>query len=180
MDRLLSGRGSLARAGARVSVLSLVLAMADNGVIGAKGSLPWRIPEDMRRFKALTMGKPVIMGRKTWESLPQKPLAGRKNIVVTRDQHFAAEGAIVAASLEQAISEAGKDRPVEIMIIGGAEIYSAALPLAGRIHLTEVHLSVDGDTRMPKFDPTRWAERAREERVAKDGLRFSYVTLDRR
>lgn len=163
-----------------MSVLSLVLAMADNGVIGANGSIPWRIPEDMRRFKALTMGKPVIMGRKTWESLPQRPLTGRKNIVVTRDQNLAANGAFVAVSIEQAISEAEKDRPVEIMIIGGAEIYAAAMPLAGRIHLTEVHLSVDGDTRMPKFDPTRWAESTREERVAKDGLRFSYVTLDRR
>lgn len=154
--------------------------MADNGVIGANGSIPWRIADDMRRFKALTMGKPLIMGRKTWESLPQRPLAGRKNIVVTRDRNFTAKGAIVAASIDQAISEAEKDQPVEIMIIGGAEIYAAALPLAGRIHLTEVHASVDGDTRMPKFNPAHWAESAREEHAAKDGMRFSYVTLDRR
>lgn len=160
--------------------VSLVLAMADNGVIGANGSIPWRIADDMRRFKALTMGKPLIMGRKTWESLPQRPLAGRKNIVVTRDRNFTAKGAIVAASIDQAISEAEKDQPVEIMIIGGAEIYAAALPLAGRIHLTEVHASVDGDTRMPKFNPAHWAESAREEHAAEDGMRFSYVTLDRR
>jgi len=100
-------------------IVSLVLAMAENGVIGKDGALPWRIPEDMRHFKALTMGKPCIMGRKTWDSLPKKPLPGRANIVVTRDRNFHAEGAIVAHSLDEAFARAGNAE--EIAIIGGAE-----------------------------------------------------------
>jgi dihydrofolate reductase len=161
-----------------VSVVSLVVAMADNGMIGRDGKLPWRIPEDMRRFKALTVGKPCIMGRKTWDSLPRKPLPDRPNIVITRDTGFRAEGAIVVHSFDEALARAGD--AAEICIIGGADIYRAALPRTGRIHLTEVHTDVEGDTRLAPFDHAHWCETAREDHVTADGLRYSYVTLERR
>ena len=163
------------------AMLSLVLARAENGVIGRAGGLPWRIPDDMRRFKALTMGKPCIMGRKTWDSLPKKPLPGRTNIVVTRDESFRAEGGTVTRSLDNAIAQAEQENPDEIMIIGGAEIYRAALPLANRIHLTEVHGAFDGDVVMPPFDPAEWTEVAREDHASSDpaAIGFSYVTLER-
>jgi dihydrofolate reductase len=156
--------------------IALILAMASNGVIGANGALPWRIPEDMRRFKALTMGKPCIMGRKTWDSLPKKPLPGRSNIVVTRDANFTAEGAVATHSLDEALARAGSAD--EIMVIGGAEIYKAALPRATRIYLTEVEGDFEGDARMPPFDPAAWKEVSRE-RHASDGVAFSYVTLEK-
>jgi len=161
-----------------MSIVSLVVAMADNGVIGRNGRLPWRIPEDMRRFKALTVGKPCIMGRKTWDSLPRKPLPDRPNIVITRDRDFHGDGAIVVHSIDEAIARVGA--ATEICIIGGAEIYKAALPRAGRIHLTEVHADVAGDTRLAPFESTQWLETAREDHWTADGLRYSYVTLDRR
>jgi dihydrofolate reductase len=161
-----------------MSVLSLVVAMADNGVIGKDGALPWRIPDDMKRFKALTIGKPCIMGRKTWDSLPRKPLPDRPNIVITRDGEFRADGAIVVHSLDDALSHAG--HAAEICVIGGAEIYKAALPRAGLIHLTEVHGDIDGDTRLPPFDRGAWRETARENHATAEGLGFSYVTLERR
>jgi dihydrofolate reductase len=161
-----------------MNVISLVVAMADNGVIGNGGALPWRIPEDMRRFRVLTLGKPCIMGRKTWDSLPKKPLAGRANIVITRDNSFRAEGAVVVHSLDEALAAAGGAR--EICIIGGAEIYKAALPRANRIDLTEVHIAPRGDARLPPFDKTAWREAAREEHATPEGLRYSYVTLRRR
>lgn len=156
-------------------IVSLVVAQADNGVIGRNGALPWRIPQDMRRFRALTMGKPCVMGRKTWDSLPKKPLPGRDNIVVTRDPNFAAAGASVVHSLDEALAREAE----EICVIGGAELYSAALPRATRIHLTEVHAQVQGDTRLPQFDRAVWRETAREEHQTQDGLRYSYVTLER-
>ncbi len=160
-----------------MSTVSLVVAMADNGVIGKGGCLPWRISDDMRRFKALTLGKPCIMGRKTWESLPRKPLPGRLNIVVTRDAGYRAEGAVVVHSLDEAMARAaGAD---EICVIGGAELYRAALSRADLIHLTQVHGDIEGDTRMPLFDRIEWRETAREDHIAPDGLRFSYVTLER-
>jgi len=160
-----------------VSIVTLVLAMADNGVIGNKGGLPWRIPEDLRRFKELTLGKPCIMGRKTWESLPRKPLPGRANIVVTRDRNFADDGAVVVYSLEEALAQT-PDAP-EVAIIGGAELFKKAIPLANRVDLTEVHAAVEGDTRMPAFDRAIWKERAREDHVTADGLRYSFITLER-
>jgi dihydrofolate reductase len=164
-----------------VTVISLVLARADNGVIGNAGGLPWRLPDDMRRFKALTMGKPVVMGRKTWQSLPKKPLPGRTNIVVTRDVGFHAEGAVVVHTLDGAIARAQSENLEEIAIIGGAQIYTAALPLASRIHLTEVHTDADGDTHMPAFDSKVWREVTREDHPpsAGGGIAFSYVTLER-
>jgi dihydrofolate reductase len=160
--------------------IALVLAMADNGVIGAQGGIPWRIPEDMRYFKGLTLGKPCIMGRKTWESLPKKPLPGRTNIVVTRDRSFSADGAVVAHSFEEALSLAKKESLSEIMIIGGAEIYAAALPLADTVYLTEVHRAFEGDTMLRGFARDRWEEIAREEHATPDGLAYSFVTLRRK
>jgi len=160
--------------------LVLVLAMADNGVIGASGAIPWRIADDMKRFKALTLGKPIVMGRKTWDSFPKKPLPGRTNIVVTRDRSWRGEGALVAHTFEDALLQAEREQPSEIAIIGGAAIYQAALPRAGRVELTEVHTNVQGDTRLPPFDRSFWRESARSEHTAPDGLRYSYVTLERR
>jgi dihydrofolate reductase len=161
-----------------VSIITLVVAIADNGVIGKEGALPWRIPSDMRRFRAITMGKPCIMGRKTWDSLPKKPLPGRANIVVTRDRSFRAEQAIVVHSLEEGLARASDS--TEVMIIGGAEIYRTALAHAHRIELTEVHATPEGDTTMSSFDRAVWRETAREEHAEGGGLRYSYVTLERR
>ena len=154
--------------------VTLVVAAAENGVIGKDGAIPWRISEDMKRFKALTMGHTIVMGRKTWDSLPKQPLPGRVNVVVTRQTDWRAEGALTAASLGQAT--AGTSGTV--MVIGGEEIYQRALPMASRIELTEVHKDFDGDA---KFDLDRsgWHETAREDHVTADGLRYSYVTLTR-
>jgi dihydrofolate reductase len=159
--------------------ISFILAAARNGVIGNSGAIPWRIPEDMRRFKALTLGKPVVMGRKTWESLPKKPLPGRTNIVVTRDRSFRADGAIVATSFDAAVARAESENADEIMVIGGAEIYRAALPHATRIHLTEVHADIEGDT-VFDFDRAPWREIAREDHIGDTGLNYSFATLERR
>ena len=163
-----------------MSEIVLVVAIADNGVIGNKGAIPWRIPEDMKRFKALTMGHTVVMGRKTWDSLPKKPLPGRTNIVITRDTDWRAEGAVAVHSLDEALAKARSESPGEIAIIGGAEIYKLALPLADRIYLTEVHMAAVGDVSLPAFDSAHWRETAREDHVTADNLRYSYVTLERR
>ena len=155
-------------------MITLVLAMANNGVIGKDGAIPWRIPEDLKRFKQLTLGKPVIMGRKTWDSLPRKPLPGRDNIVVTRQPQWRADGAIPAASLEEGLAKAG-----DVSVIGGGEIYREALARADRIELTEIHGDFDGDAHFT-FDRGDWREIAREDHVAPGGLGYSYVTLVRR
>ena len=157
-----------------MSEIVLVVAIADNGVIGKDGGIPWHISEDLKRFKALTLGHTIVMGRKTWDSLPRKPLPGRVNVVVTRQQDWHAEGAITASSLGKAT--AGTSGTV--MVIGGGEIYERALPLASRIELTEVHKAFDGDARF-ELDRTGWHETAREDHVTPDGLRYSYVTLTR-
>jgi dihydrofolate reductase len=152
--------------------------MADNGVIGDQGRIPWRLPDDMRHFKALTLGKPSIMGRKTWESLPKKPLPGRSNIVITRDRNYRADGATVVATINEALGRAKAENPEEIMVIGGAEIYRVALPLATRIHLTEIHAQIEGDTSFA-FDRTGWIEACREDHNTDAGLSYSFVTLQR-
>jgi dihydrofolate reductase len=139
-----------------MSRIALVVAMARNGIIGRDGALPWRIPSELKRFKQITMGKPVIMGRKTWESLPRKPLPGRNNIVLTHQAEYAAEGAIVTVSPAEAVAAAGAAD--EITVIGGAQVYEAFLPLASRIYLTEIDLEVEGDTRFPSFDRSLWRE----------------------
>jgi dihydrofolate reductase len=128
-------------------VISLVYAQSRNGIIGADGGLPWRLPSDLKRFKETTLGKPIIMGRKTWEGLPRKPLPGRVNIVVTRQSSFAAEGAVVVGSVADALARAGEAS--EVCVIGGGEIYRMFLPLADRIYLTLVDADVEGDTRGP-------------------------------
>jgi dihydrofolate reductase len=151
--------------------IALVVARADNGVIGNKGALPWHIPEDLKHFKQRTMGKPMVMGRKTFESLPGL-LPGRRHIVVTRDQTWQAAGAEVAHDAEGAIALAG-DVP-EIAVIGGAEIYRLFLPLARRIELTEVHRSPEGDTKMPPLG-AGWRVAAREM----GGPDIDFVTLVR-
>jgi dihydrofolate reductase len=147
------------------------VARADNGVIGRDGGLPWRLPEDLKRFKAMTMGKPMVMGRKTFESFP-KPLPGRRHIVLTRDPAWQADGAEVAHSVEEAIALAGEVD--EIAVIGGAEIFALFLPLADRVELTEVHRNVEGDAKMPPLgEGWRVAERIM------GGADFDFVTLDR-
>jgi dihydrofolate reductase len=151
--------------------ITLILAAADNGVIGKDGMIPWRIADDMKRFKALTMGHRVVMGRKTWDSLPRKPLPGRDNIVITRDPTWRADGAMVGHDVTAALAG-------DAMVIGGAEIYRAALPLADRIELTEVHADFDGDA-VFQFNRSGWREIAREGHVTPEGLAYSYVTLVR-
>ncbi|MET0239710.1 MAG: dihydrofolate reductase, partial [Sphingobium sp.] len=149
---------------------------ADNGVIGDAGTIPWRIPGEQKRFKAMTMGTPMVMGRKTFESLPGL-LPGRRHIVLTRDTNWSAQGAEVAADPEAALRLA--DAPV-VSVIGGAEIYRLLEPLADRIELTEVHMAAQGDARLSPFDPARWHEVAREDRVGGEGWpACSYVTLRR-
>jgi dihydrofolate reductase len=163
-----------------VSPVVLVVAVAENGVIGSHGRLPWRIPEDMKRFKSLTMGKPVIMGRKTWESLPKKPLPGRSNIVLTSDPAVRASGASVAHSFDAALAEAEKENPIEIMVIGGEAVFAAALPHASRIHWTEVNAQPEGDAFMPALNSSHWREATREGPFQEGPLRYSFVTLERR
>lgn len=155
----------------------LVLARAENGVIGADGHLPWvRLDGDLVRFKQMTMGKPVIMGRKTWDSLPFKPLPGRTNIVLTRNRLFAADGAVVARTFEQAMRIADEEMPEAIMVIGGADIFAQALPYAQKIELTVVYGTPAGDTVMPEFPPGKWRETARIETAPT----HAYITLERR
>ncbi|HEX4370812.1 MAG TPA: dihydrofolate reductase [Rhizomicrobium sp.] len=158
-------------------MITLILAIADNGVIGRNGAIPWRISDDLKRFKQLTIGKPVVMGRKTWDSLPKKPLPERTNIVVTRQPGWKADGALAASSLDDALAQAAQ--AAEVMVIGGAEIYRAALAKAQRIELTEVHRPFEGDA-LFSFERETWREVAREEHVTPDGLSFSYVTLTRK
>ena len=147
------------------------LARAENGVIGRDGALPWCIPADLKRFKAMTMGKPMVMGRKTFESFPS-PLPGRRHIVLTRDRNWQAEGAEVAHTPEGALAVAGEG---EIAVIGGAEVFALFLPRADRIALTEVHGAPEGDTIVPPFPAADWQETARENHGG-----YSFVTLDRR
>ena len=159
--------------------VSLIVATDDGGGIGLRGGLPWHLPDDLRRFKALTLGKPVVMGRRTWDSIG-RPLPGRLNIVVSRDPRLAIQGATVVGTLEAALAAAGG--VPEVCVIGGAEIYRLALPLADTIHLTEVRANVGADTHFPSLDPAQWVEVAREQRAAdqRHAHAMSYVTLRRR
>lgn len=154
-------------------MITFVLARADNGVIGRDGQLPWRLSADLKRFKALTMGKPMIMGRKTFESFPS-PLPGRRHIVLTRDRGWTAEGAEVAHSVDEALALAGDDAAV----IGGAEVFALLLDCADRVELTEVHAEPEGDATVPAFND--WRETAREDHPAEgDRPAYSFVTLVR-
>ena len=167
--------------------IAIYVAIAGNGVIGSKGGLPWRLSTDLKRFKAGTMGKPIVMGRKTWESFPKRPLPGRLNIVVTRDKAYRAEGAETASSLRDAIALAEiRARCVavvdEICVIGGGEIYAQALPLADRLHVTHVLASVDGDTVFPTIDPAVWRLASSEDVPPgeKDSHATRYAVYERR
>jgi dihydrofolate reductase len=163
----------------------LIVAVAENGVIGAAGAMPWRLKSDLQRFKQLTLNKPVLMGRKTYASIG-RPLPGRTNIVVTRDPTFAAPGVAVATSFADAEAIATGDAlrrfATEIAVIGGADIFAHFLDAATCIELTEVHARPDGDTRFPPIDPARWEEVARARRSAgpDDSADYSYVTFRRR
>lgn len=158
--------------------LVVIAAIARNGVIGQDNRLPWHLPEDLVHFKALTTGHAVIMGRKTWESLPPKfrPLPGRTNIVVTRDAAYRADGALVTASLPAAIAAAGAN---DAFAIGGAEIYAQALALADRLELTEVDAVYPGDAYFPDFRRDAWLETARETHRAANGLDYAFVSYRR-
>jgi dihydrofolate reductase len=164
--------------------IAFVVAAAETGVIGRGGRLPWRIPSDLKAFRRLTFGKPVIMGRKTYQSIG-KPLDQRDNIVVTRDRAFRPEGIIVAPSLEAALDQARALAAAksigEIMVIGGAELYRQALPLADRIYLTRVHAEPDGDALFPPLSPAEWREVSREPlpRDAADEYACTFIILER-
>lgn len=159
-----------------MSIVTLIVARAENGVIGRNGALPWHLPADLRRFKALTMGAPMAMGRKTFESLPGL-LPGRRHLVLTRNAGWHADGAEVVADVAEALRVAGEPR---LSVIGGAEIFKLFLPVADRIELTEVHAHPDGDTLMDPFDPVQWREVARDTRGAEDGRpAYAFVTLAR-
>ena len=159
--------------------ISLIVAASQNGVIGKDGALPWRISEDMKRFKRLTLGHPCIMGRKTWDSIPKKPLSGRTNIVVTRNKAFAAEGARAANSLEAALEIAREENPSEIMIIGGEALYAKALPLAKRIYFTEVAGNFEGDAFFPRANASEWRAVSSEGPFGEALLRYRFMTMER-
>ena len=166
--------------------LVLVVARARNGVIGRDGDLPWRLRSDLQRFKAITVGKPCIMGRRTWESLPLKPLPGRLNIILSRDESFTARGALVCTTLDEAIEiareTAEEDGVDEICVIGGAGLFEKALPRAKRLYITEVEAEPDGDVLFPAFDEAAYVEVSSEAHPAgeKDDHAFVFRVLERR
>ena len=155
----------------------LVAAVAAHGILGARRKLPWHIPEELRHFKRLTLGHPVIMGRHTWESL-KAPLPQRENIVVTRTAGYEAPGAAVARSLEAALAMC-LGEPVTF-VIGGTSLFREALPIAAGLVLTEIHRDYQGDTRFPEWDRSQWRETQREPHAAVDGTRFDYVLYERK
>jgi dihydrofolate reductase len=163
--------------------IALVVAIARNGVIGREGGLPWRLSTDLKRFKALTLGHPIVMGRRTWDSFPRHPLPERMNIVVTRNADFSGEGAVRAASLDEALTIARRAPGGEaVQVIGGGQIYAQALPLADRLDVTHVDVESDGDTRFPPIDPDLWYEASSENVPAgpKDDHATRYVVYLRR
>jgi dihydrofolate reductase len=168
-----------ARPSSRPVPLALIAAVAANGVIGDRNRLPWRLPEDLRRFRAITTGHAVIMGRKTWESLPA-PLPGRQSIVVTRDPDYPAAGADVATTLEQALALVRLPAPA--FCIGGGELYRVAFPLADLLYLTEIERDYPGDVTFPSYDRDAWREISREPRQGEgpDAFTYSFVTRERR
>jgi dihydrofolate reductase len=162
--------------------INLIFARAANGVIGANNTIPWHLPEDMAHFKQQTAGAPVVMGRKTWDSLPPRfrPLPGRQNIVVTRQADWRAEGAEHVGSLQQALSLCEQHQASEVWVIGGAQIYAEAEPFAQRAVVTEIARDYEGDAHAPTLAAAAWRETQREAHVsAKEGLPFSFVTYER-
>jgi len=157
--------------------VTIIAAIAANGIIGKDNRMPWHLPEDLKRFKALTIGHPMIMGRKTWESLPGR-LPGRPHILVTRNADYRAEGATVANSLAAAIAAAGDAD--EVFVIGGADLYAQALAIADRLQLTEIAAEFSGDTHFPDYDRKVWQETARDPHRADAGFNYAFVTYTRR
>lgn len=160
-----------------MSQLSIIVAIANNGVIGINNTLPWHLPEDLKRFKALTMGHHIIMGRKTYESLGRL-LPGRTTVIVTRNQDYKVEGALIAHSLQAAIALCKDDD--EVFLIGGAELYQDGLKMANKLYITEVALDVKGDAFFPDFTYQEWLETAREAHISAQGLGFNYATYLRK
>ena len=160
--------------------VTLIAAVSRGGVIGRDGGIPWRLPEDMQRFRSLTMGHPVVMGRHTWESLPDqfRPLPGRGNVVVTRNPDWSAQGADRAGSIEEAFDLFEAES--QVFVIGGGEVYAAALPSADELVLTEIDADIEGDTMFPSWDRDEFEEIERHERVAEDGTPFAFVRYVRR
>ena len=159
--------------------VSIIVAIAENGVIGANNDMPWRLSTDLKRFKALTTGKPIIMGRKTWESFPKRPLPNRRNMVVTRNREYDAPGAELFSSLDEAFDAAGGD---DVWVLGGGEIYAQALPRADELHVTHVEAALSGDTVFPQIDPKIWRKVAEEAVPAgeKDDYATRYTVYERR
>ncbi|WP_425995964.1 dihydrofolate reductase [Caulobacter sp. DWR1-3-2b1] len=166
--------------------LALVVARAANGVIGRDGDLPWRLRSDLALFKANTLGKPIIMGRKTWDSLPKKPLPGRMNVVLSRDSSFEPANAVVCESFLEAVQmareQALEDGADEVCVIGGRALFEMALPKAKRLYITEVAAQVEGDVIFPEFDEAAWTEIRREEHPASEGDDHAFIfrVLERR
>ena len=169
-----------------IPILSIVVARAANGVIGRDGDLPWRLKSDLALFKANTLGKPIIMGRKTWDSLPRKPLPGRMNVVLSRDGSFEPANAVVCESFLEAVQmareQAQEDGADEVCVIGGRTLFEMALPKAKRLYITEVDAEVDGDVTFPAFDEAAWTEVRREEHPAGEGDDHAFIfrVLERR
>jgi len=161
-----------------VSCLSIIVAMASNRTIGVNNTLPWRCPDDLKHFKALTMGHHMIMGRKTFESIG-KPLPGRTTVVVTRNRELSIEGCIIAHSLQDAIAACGNDD--EIFIVGGADLYAQALPIVGSLYITEIRQDVTGDAHFPELDRAEWQEMTREKHSQQtpQPLEYHFVTYRR-
>ncbi|WP_439134606.1 dihydrofolate reductase [Pseudomaricurvus sp.] len=158
--------------------LALIVAQAENRVIGLDNKMPWHLPEDLQYFKRVTLGKPIIMGRKTFESIG-RPLPGRTNIVITRQKDWQADGVEVVSSLEVAIERAAEESPEEVMVIGGAQIYEAGLPLADRVYLTQIHQTFEGDTWFPELG-AGWYEKNCESGLSgNSGISYSFLTYDR-
>ena len=158
----------------RAPTISLIVAAATNGVIGSEGELPWHLPDDLRNFKRLTTGKPIVMGRKTHESIG-RPLPERRNVVITRDPGYEAAGCDIVSSPEAAMDllhGAG-----EVMVIGGGQVYAAFLPLADRIYFTRVHAEIDGDVMFPELDENQWALRASDAHDADDEHRYAFDVM---
>ncbi|MGH3126632.1 MAG: dihydrofolate reductase [Gaiellaceae bacterium] len=160
--------------------MTLVAAVARGGVIGRDGGIPWRLPEDMARFRAVTLGHSVVMGRRTWESLPDQfqPLPGRGNVVVTRNPDWSAQGADRVGSIEEALTLLESEP--KVLVIGGGEIYRAALPYADELLLTEIDADVEGDTTFPTWNREAFEEVSRDRHVAADGTPFAFVTYRRK
>ena len=159
-----------------MTCLSLIAAVARSGVIGKDNTLPWHLPEDLKRFRALTTGHHIIMGRKTYESI-NRLLPGRTTVIVTRNPHYRVDGALVATSLHEALALCGEDE--EAFLIGGAELFREGLQLGDRIYLTEIEADFEGDVFMPPLTPTEWRETAREHHASEQGWDYSYINYER-